>query len=124
MDTQIKDTADSMYERSFVESAVSSRADTTNLMKQKAAKRNAKTRLGGREIQSIIKSQAQHIERCMAARLESYQRAYEEVRRIPIEQEMAEIREDFESVGELQVKNSCPSLRTFCARDTFPWDTT
>ena len=113
MDTQIKGTADSMYEQSFVESAVSTRAETTNLVKQKAARRTAKAQLKDSEIHSIIRFQAQHIERCMAARLESYQRAYEEAGRVPTERELAEIREDFESEGELQVKNSCSFIENF-----------
>src|SRR5207302_7072299 len=90
MDTQIKGFADSMYEQSFVESAVSTRADTTNLLKQRAARGTAKTPVRDSQINSIIKFQAQHIERCMAARLESYQRAYEEAGKTPTEQELEE----------------------------------
>src|SRR2546421_125345 len=75
MDIQIKGFADSMYEQSFVESAVSTRADTTNLLKQRTTKRTAKTPVRDGQIHSIIKFQVQHIERCMAARLESYRRA-------------------------------------------------
>src|SRR5260370_28653541 len=78
METLIKDYADSMYEQSFVESAVSTRADTTNFLRQRTTKRSVKAPFGGNETNAIIKFQVQHIERCMAARLESYQRAYEE----------------------------------------------
>src|SRR5258708_30589630 len=91
MDALIKDYADSMYEQSFVESAVSTRADTTNFLKQRTTKRCAKAPFGGNETNAIIKFQVQHIERCMAARLESYQRAYEEAGRGPTQQEITAI---------------------------------
>jgi hypothetical protein len=113
MDTQIKGFADSMYEQSFVESAVSTRADTTNLLKQRAAKRTAKTPAGDSQINSIIKFQVQHIERCMAARLESYQRAYEETGKVPTEEELEEILEELKTVGELQVKHSSSFIDNF-----------
>ena len=113
MDTQIKGFADSMYEQSFVESAVSTRADTTNLLKQRATRGTAKTPVRDSQINSIIKFQAQHIERCMAARLESYQRAYEEAGKTPTEQELEEILEDLKSVGDMQVKHSSSFIHNF-----------
>lgn len=112
MDTQIKGFADSMYEQSFVESAVSTRADTTNLLKQRA-KRTANTSIRESQINSIIKFQVQHIERCMAARLESYQRAYEETGKIPTEEELEEILEELKTVGEIQVKHSSSFIDNF-----------
>jgi hypothetical protein len=113
MDIQIKGFADSMYEQSFVESAVSTRADTTNLLKQRTTKRTAKTPVRDGQIHSIIKFQVQHIERCMAARLESYRRAYEEAGRTPTEQELEEIFEDLKTVGKLQVKHSSSFIDNF-----------
>jgi len=113
MDTLIKDYADSMYEQSFVESAVSTRADTTNFLRQRTTKRSVKAPFGGNETNAIIKFQVQHIERCMAARLESYQRAYEEAGRVPTEQELTEILEDLKTVGELQVKHSSSFIDNF-----------
>ena len=113
MDTQIKGFADSMYERSFVESAVSTRADTTNLMKQRSTKRTAKNPLGDSEINTIIRFQVKHIERCMAARLESYQRAYEETGKVPTEEELEEILEELRTVGGLQVKHSSSFIENF-----------
>src|SRR5438128_1932578 len=113
MDTQIKGFADSMYERSFVESAVSTRADTTNLMKQRSTKRTAKNPLGDSEINTIIRFQMKHIERCMTARLESYQRAYEETGKVPTEEELEEILEELRTVGGLQVKHSSSFIENF-----------
>src|SRR5260370_35590183 len=88
METLIKDYADSMYEQSFVESAVSTRADTTNFLRQRTTKRRVKAPFGGNETNAIIKFQGQHIERSMAARLESYQRTYEEAERCRTVQEL------------------------------------
>src|SRR5205809_3900620 len=77
MDTQIKGFADSMYEQSFVESAVSTRADTTNLLKERTAKRTAKTPIRESELNGIVKFHVQHRERCLAASLQSYERSYQ-----------------------------------------------
>src|SRR5205807_10294036 len=105
MDTQIKGFADSMYEQSFVESAVSTRADTTNLLKQRTTKRTAKTPVKESQINGIVKFQVQHIERCLAARLESYERAYEETGKVPTEEALEEILEELKTVGDLQVNH-------------------
>jgi hypothetical protein len=113
MDTQIKGFADSMFEQSFVESAVSTRADTTNLLKQRITGRTAKAAFGNRELNSIIKFQVQHVERCMAARLESYQQAYDEAGKTPTAQELSEILEDLRTVGDLQVKHSSSFIDNF-----------
>ncbi len=113
MDTQIKGFADSMYEQSFVESAVSTRADTTSLLKQRTAKRTAKTPIRESEINGIVKFQVQHIERCLAARLESYERAYEETGKVPTEEELEEILAELKTVGDLQVKHSSSFIDNF-----------
>src|SRR5438309_9939610 len=106
MDTQIKGFADSMYEQSFVESAVSTRADTTNLLKQRTTERTAKTPVRESQINGIIKFQVQHVERCLAARLESYERAYEETGKVATEEELEEILAVLKTVGDLKVKHS------------------
>jgi hypothetical protein len=113
MDTQVKGFADSMYEQSFVESAVSTRADTTNLLKQRTTKQTAKTPVRESQINGIIKFQLQHIERCLAARLESYERAYEETGKVPTEEELQEILAELKTVGDLQVKNSSSFIGNF-----------
>jgi len=113
MDTQIKGYADSMYEQSFVESAVSTRADTTNLLKQRITRRTAKMPVRDSQINSIIKFQVQHIERCMIARLQSYQRAYEETGKVPTDEELEEILEELKTVGEIQVKHSSSFIDNF-----------
>jgi len=113
MDTQIKGFADSMYEQSFVESAVSTRADTTNLLKERTTKRTAKTPVKESQINGIVKFQVQHIERCLAARLESYERAYEETGKVPTEEELEEILAELKTVGDLQVKHSSSFIDNF-----------
>ena len=49
----------------------------------------------------------------MAARLESYQRAYEETGKVPTEEELEEILEELKTVGELQVKHSSSFIDNF-----------
>src|SRR6266699_865781 len=113
METQIKGYADSVYKQSLMESAVTARAETTNLLKRRATKKSAKTPLKGIDPQAIINCHVQHIERCMAARLESYQRAYEEARQVPTEEELNDILHDFQAAGELQVKHSSSFIDNF-----------
>src|SRR5713226_2660331 len=98
METQIKGYADSVYKQSLMESAVTTRAETTNLLKRRAAKKSAKTPPKGIDPQAIINCHVQHIERCMAARLESYQRAYEEARQVPTDEELNDILHDFQAM--------------------------
>jgi len=113
METQIKGYADSVYKQSLMESAVTARAETTNLLKRRATKKSAKTPLKGIDPQAIINCHVQHIERCMAARLESYRRAYEEAREVPTEEELNDILHDFQAAGELQVKHSSSFIDNF-----------
>src|SRR5436190_22946922 len=54
MDTQIKSFADLMYEQSFVESAVSTRADTTNLLKEGTTKGTGKQLVKESQINFIV----------------------------------------------------------------------
>src|SRR6266581_2485224 len=126
METQIKGYADSVYKQSLMESAVTTRAETTNLLKRRAAKKSAKTPLRGIDPQAIINCHVQHIERCMAARLESYQRAYEEARQVPSEEELNDILHDFQAAGELQVKHSSSFIDNFfkASSSRVPFDAT
>src|SRR6266704_687994 len=62
MDILIKDYADSMYEQSFVESAVSTRADTTNSLMQRTARRSAQAPFGRNEPHAVIAFPVVHID--------------------------------------------------------------
>src|SRR5205814_10030322 len=68
MDTQIKGFADLMYEQSFVESAFSTRAYTTNLLNEITTKRTAKTPVKKSQINGNVNFQVQYIAWCLAAR--------------------------------------------------------
>ena len=56
MDTQIKGYADAVYKQPLMESAVTTRAETTNLLKRRATKKSAKRPLKDIDTQAIINS--------------------------------------------------------------------
>jgi acyl carrier protein len=66
--------------------------------------------LGGTDIQALVRLFAEHIERCMASRLASYQEAYREAGRVPADQEFTEVLNDFKGVRERELRNSSAAI--------------
>jgi acyl carrier protein len=66
--------------------------------------------LGGTDIQALVRLSAEHIERCMASRLASYQEAYREAGRVPADQEFTEVLNDFKGVRERELRNSSAAI--------------
>jgi Protein of unknown function (Hypoth_ymh) len=113
MNSQIKSYADSIYEQSLMESIATMNAAKSNYFHQVAVKQSPNLPLGGSQVQGVIKFYAEHIERCMAARLDSYQKAFSEVGLVPTEQDFTEMLNEFKEVQKLQAKHSGPSIINF-----------
>lgn len=68
----------------------------------------------------MLKIYANHIDRCTSARLESYQKAFNEVSRPPTETELNEVFEEFKLTWELQIRHSTQALGNFMATRNLP----
>lgn len=74
----------------------------------------------GVEYQAQARIYAEHIERVTAARLDSYQRAFGEINRLPTEAELNEILIDFKATWELQIKHAEQALKGSLAARNAP----
>jgi predicted nucleotide-binding protein len=69
--------------------------------------------LSGFGVQSLMQAEIEHIERCMAARLDSYQRAFEKVGIIPSEEDLRCIWEDVLAVQQTLINQTAGGLKHF-----------
>jgi hypothetical protein len=74
----------------------------------------------GVDYQAQVRIHADHIVRSTAARLDSYQKAFGEVSRLPIEDELREILDDFKATWELQIGHSNQALASSLAARSAP----
>jgi acyl carrier protein len=111
LDTRIKSYADAIYDRSMMKSVADYSSAKVAYLNERAARNPAVYMpLGGTDIQALVRVSAEHIERCMASRLASYQEAYREASRVPTDQEFTEILNDFKGVRERELRNSSAAI--------------
>jgi len=111
MDPNIKLYADSLYEQAQLEASRKAREEKTEYMRVKASRSVASfTPLSGPDIQQMVKIQSEYIERCMTARLESYQKAYSEVGRPPTDEAFTTILNECEEIRSLKVTHAATAL--------------
>ena len=96
-----------------MESVATLNADRTAYLSKMAARQTTYLPLGGAQIQAVIKFQVEHIERGVAARLDSYQKAFSEAGQIPTEQDFTDILNEFKAVHEGLVKQSSAVVTRF-----------
>ncbi len=111
MDTHIKSYADAIYDRSMMKSVADCSSAKVAYLNERAARNpTVYMPLGGTDIQALVRLSAEHIERCMASRLASYQEAYREAGRVPADQEFTEVLNDFKGVRERELRNSSAAI--------------
>ena len=115
MKTEVKNYADSLFEKALMDSVKQLQEERANYLTQTAQRRVASSLLSGPEIQALAMQHVRHVERSMAARLESYQQAFTEANQIPSDQDLATILSEAQRVREQQAKNSAASVRNFIA---------
>lgn len=71
--------------------------------------------VSGPDIQQIVKIQSGYIERCMTARLESYEKAYTEVAGTPTDEDFTTILNECKAVRSQTVKHAITALTQFIA---------
>lgn len=109
MDDDIKLYAETLYEGALQESSKTCRVDLRNAAEARSAAASTLP-FSGFDLQHRIEILNRHIGRCVVARLESFQRAYEESGRIPSDQELDSILEECRGVRTLQIKHASKTL--------------
>jgi pyrimidine deaminase RibD-like protein len=114
VDANLKQYADSLYDQSRSESSRKLIEDRTKFAHEMATRRRTTDLpISGPEIQALMNLFAQHVERCMEERLESYQTAYTEAIQNPNEAEFREILESVKNTQKSESQNSAHALTNF-----------
>lgn len=114
MEEKLKSYADTLYDQSVLESAQILRDEKVTFLKEMAARRRSRDLpISGAELQVIMRFYVQHVERCMNARLESFQTAYSEAGMVPTEEELDFILKDIKGSQQLQIKHAASALENF-----------
>ncbi len=103
-----------------MESATAVTHESRDHLLERSKTQDKRQPFSGVDYQAMAKIYASHIERCTAARLDSYQRAYSEINRLPTEAELTEVLDDFKATWELQIKHSNQALSNFLAARNAP----
>jgi hypothetical protein len=112
MDTQIQNYADSLYEQAQMDSLRTMNEAKVEFLHRRAAL-GGQFPLGGTEIAAMNRFHVENIERCMAARLESYRTAYSESDQIPTDEDFTTILAAFQNLRQLQVTHSAAAIKSF-----------
>ena len=114
MNPEIKNYAHSLYEQSLMDSVKQLHQERSEYLTRRAASSSVAL-LSGSEIQAIAQQHVRHVERCMSAVLESYQRAFADVNESPTEDDFTKILEEAEGAREQQIKSSTTAVTHFIA---------
>jgi len=112
MDDDLKKYADALYDAAQMESARKARQRRADAIETRSLHASILP-LSGPDIGVMIEVYDNHIGRCVAARLESYETAYAEAGRTPTEQDFAEILEDCKSVRIREIGHSARAIKGF-----------
>ena len=112
MDREIKEYADTFYQDALMESSETVRKD-------RVAQAHKRTLLpthlpiSGVDILNVARIYEAHVERCMDARLRSYQSAYADTARTPSEEDFSNIIDECKAVWDSEVQKSTKGLKEF-----------
>lgn len=114
MDSKLTQYADAIYQHAVGESAQELGRCKSACLHQIAA-RNPSSNLpfSGPSLQMIQQCYVRHLDRCIEAGLESYQRAYGDAKSVPTDQELMEVWKNVQEAQEHQIRHSVQSLRQF-----------
>jgi diguanylate cyclase (GGDEF)-like protein len=111
VDQDLKKYADTLYENAQMESISALGAARTDYRKNRAARNQGNLPIGGSDIRAMLEVYDAHIERCMSARLESYERAYSETNRIPSEQDFTDVLSECKEVRVRQIIQATKAIK-------------
>ena len=114
MDIKLAQYADAIYQHAVRESVQELSRCKSACLHQIAA-RNPPSNLpfSGPSLQMIQECYVRHLDRCIEARLESYQRAYGDAKSVPTDQELIEVWKIVQEAQENQIRHCVQALRQF-----------
>jgi len=113
VDRKIKEYADTLYLDGLMESAETVRKDRVAQAQRRAALSPTPLPTSGVDIQNQARIYDAHVERCMDARLSSYQVAFADTSQTPSEEDFSTILNDCKAVRDLEVQKSTRGLKEF-----------
>jgi diguanylate cyclase (GGDEF)-like protein len=96
-----------------MESAATLRENRKNTLQQMATRNTNNLPLSGQDIQRVIGLYDSHNERCIRARYESFQRAYNEAERVPSDQDFNDILNQCRAAQDLEIGHSKQAIKEF-----------
>jgi uncharacterized protein (TIGR02391 family) len=112
MNEELQAYANSLYEQGLKESMKHRKDERTSFMGH-VTTRPANLPISGSEVQLMARVQVAHIQRCMQARLHSYQKAFEESGAIPDDEALRQIWTDVQMIQENQVAQTARLVNDF-----------
>ncbi len=113
MNREIKEYADTLYMDALIESSETVRKDRVVQAQKSAALGPTRLPTSGADIQNRARMYEVHVERCMDARLRSYQLAYAETAEPPSEEDFGRILDDCKAVWETETNKCTKALKEF-----------
>jgi diguanylate cyclase (GGDEF)-like protein len=113
VDREIKEYADTLYLDALMESAETVRKDRVAQAQKRAALNPTPLPTSGVDIQNQARIYEAHVERCMDARLRSYQVAFADTAQTPSEEDFSTILNDCKAVRDAEVQKSTKGLNAF-----------
>jgi hypothetical protein len=111
VDQQIKEYADTLYLDALLESSETVRKNRVAQAQKSAVLVPARLPISGVNIQNQARIYEAHVERCMDARLRSYQLAYADTTQTPSEEDFRKILDDCRAVRGAEVEKSTKALK-------------
>jgi len=123
MDDKIKSYAETLYMQSLMTSVQTVLDDQVALLKKIATQtRSSDLPFSGSQLRELVKFRVKHIERCMQAKLDSYQKAYQEAVAVPTNEELIEIWNEVEQTQKLQISQTTSALQVFLKGRSVDWN--
>ena len=113
MDETLKQYAEALYADARMESSRALQKARVRSAQERAARNPSNLPLSGPDVQAIVVVFGEHIERCMAARLESYQQAYAHAGQTPSDQDFTDILSACKVVWVIETKHSAHAIKEF-----------
>jgi len=114
LDNKLKQYADAIYQHAVSESVQElGRCKSARLHEMAARNPPSNLPFSGPSLQMAIECYVRHLDRCIEARLESYQRAYGDAQSVPTGQELMEAWKNVQEAQEHQIRQCVQSLGQF-----------
>jgi diguanylate cyclase (GGDEF)-like protein len=113
VDENLKKYADALYLDSRMESANSLRDARLKAARERAPREVPGVPISGPDIQVMIEIFGDHIGRCMAAKLDSYQAAFDQTDQNPSDQDFADVLNEVKAVRLLEINHSTQAIKEF-----------